>query len=175
MLFQIKKFQGINLNVESGEGVRMSNCSTLSRAARDTRWWTGDAMAIQTIEPQDQRTAAALEALHLALAAAGMSAGDEVITVAHTAVATAVAIRLCNATPVFVDIAADGFNIDPDAVDAAVTERTRAVLPVHLFGDPAPLAAILAVARQHDLRVIEDCAQAFERRYERRRHGTGLQ
>lgn len=112
------------------------------------------------------------EALHLALAACGVGAGDEVITVAHTAVATVAAIELCGATPVFVDIEPDYFTLNPDRFEDAITSRTKAVIPVHLYGQPADLEAIIAIAKQHRIRVIEDCAQAHGATYRDRRVGS---
>ncbi len=100
-------------------------------------------------------------ALHLALLALGVGPGDEVVTVSHTFIASANAIRQCGAIPVFVDIEADGYNIDPMAVAAAITPRTRALLVVHQIGMPCDLPAILAVARAHGLPVIEDAACAI--------------
>lgn len=100
-------------------------------------------------------------ALHLALLAVGVGAGDEVITVSHSFVATANAIRYCGAVPVFVDIEAEGFNIDPDRIEAAVTPRTRAILVVHQLGMPCDLARILELARASGLPVIEDAACAI--------------
>jgi dTDP-4-amino-4,6-dideoxygalactose transaminase len=100
-------------------------------------------------------------ALHLALLAIGVGHGDEVVTVSHTFVASANAIRQCGGVPVFVDIEADGFNIDPTAIAAAITERTRAILCVHQMGMPCDLAAILSVARAYGLPVIEDAACAI--------------
>lgn len=105
--------------------------------------------------------ASGTDALHLALRAAGIGPGDEVITSPFTFIATAEAIAYCGATPVFVDIDPKSFNIDPEAVRAAVTGRTRALLPVHLFGQPADMAALQGIADQHELLVIEDCAQSF--------------
>ncbi len=105
------------------------------------------------------------EALHLALLAAGIGPGDEVITPAFTFIATAEAIRYVGATPVFVDIQPDTFNIDPAAIEAAITHRTRAILPVHLFGQPADMDEIAALAETRGLLVIEDCAQSFGSRY----------
>jgi dTDP-4-amino-4,6-dideoxygalactose transaminase len=99
-------------------------------------------------------------ALHLALLVAGVGPGDEVVTVSHTFIASANAIRQCGATPVFVDIEAGGYNIDPAAMAAAITPRTRALLVVHQMGMPCDLAAILPVARAHGLPVIEDAACA---------------
>ena len=105
--------------------------------------------------------ASGTDALHLALEGAGIRGGDEVITTPFTFIATAEAIRYVGAVPVFVDIDPATFNIDPDAVEAAITPRTRAILPVHLFGQPADMEALTRLARDHDLMVIEDCAQSF--------------
>jgi len=99
-------------------------------------------------------------ALHLALLAVGVRPGDEVITVSHSFIATANAIRYCGARPVFVDVAADSFNIDPDALAAAITPCTRAILCVHQMGLPCALEPILAIARTHRLPLIEDAACA---------------
>jgi perosamine synthetase len=99
-------------------------------------------------------------ALHLALLALGTEPGDEIITVSHSYIATANAVRYCGAMPVFVDIEPRTFNIDPEAIEAAVTGRTRVILCVHQMGMPCDLSAVLAVARKHKLRVIEDAACA---------------
>jgi dTDP-4-amino-4,6-dideoxygalactose transaminase len=112
------------------------------------------------------------EALHLALVACGVGPGDEVITVSHTAVATVAAIELCGAAPVLVDIEPRSFTLDPARIEPALTARTRAIVPVHLYGQPADLDPILALARQYNLRVIEDCAQAHGAVYRGRRVGT---
>lgn len=112
------------------------------------------------------------EALHTALAACGVGAGDEVITVAHTAVATVAAIELCGATPVFVDIEPDYFTLDPNQLEDAISSRTKAIVPVHLYGQPADLGAIIAVAERHGIRVVEDCAQAHGATYSGRRVGS---
>ena len=107
-------------------------------------------------------------ALHLALLAAGVGPGDEVVTVSHSYIATANAVRYCGATPVFVDIEPDTFNIDPTQIEGAITERTRAVLCVHQMGMPCDLAAIVALARRHRLPVVEDaaCASGSEIRWQ---------
>jgi len=105
--------------------------------------------------------ASGTDALHLALAAAGIGAGDEVITSPFTFIATAEAIRYVGATPVFVDIDPKSFNIDPARIEAAITPKSRAILPVHLFGQPADMTAIKSIGTKHGLSIIEDCAQSF--------------
>jgi dTDP-4-amino-4,6-dideoxygalactose transaminase len=107
-------------------------------------------------------------ALHLALLAAGVGPGDEVVTVSHSYIATANAVRYCGATPVFVDVEPDTFNIDPTQIEGAITERTRAILCVHQMGMPCDLAAIVALARRHRLPVVEDaaCASGSEIRWQ---------
>lgn len=112
------------------------------------------------------------EALHLALVACGVGAGDEVITVSHTAVATVAAIELTGARPVLVDVDPARFTLDPVHLEAALTPRTKAIIPVHLYGCPADLAPILETARQRQLWVIEDCAQAHGARYRGRPVGS---
>jgi len=112
------------------------------------------------------------EALHLALAACGIGPGDEVVTVSHTAVATVAAVAMAGATPVFVDIAPTYYTLDPRALAAAITLRTKAVVVVHLYGQPADLDGVLAVARPRGLRVIEDCAQAHGAQYRGRPVGS---
>jgi dTDP-4-amino-4,6-dideoxygalactose transaminase len=99
-------------------------------------------------------------ALHLALLVAGVEAGDEVITVSHSFIATANAVRYVGATPVFVDIEADGYNIDPALIEPAITQRTRAILVVHQIGMPCDLQRIVPIARRHGLVLIEDAACA---------------
>jgi dTDP-4-amino-4,6-dideoxygalactose transaminase len=100
------------------------------------------------------------DALFLALRACGIGPGDEVITVSHTSVATVAAIEQCGATPVLVDVDPAVYTLDPARLPAVMTKRTRAILPVHLYGLPADMAAILSFAREHNLFVVEDCAQA---------------
>ena len=105
--------------------------------------------------------ASGTDALHLAILAAGIGPGDEVITSPFTFIATAEAICYAGATPVFVDIDPNTFNIDPVLIKAAITPRTKAVIPVHLFGQPADMAPIKAICAEHKLLLIEDCAQSF--------------
>jgi len=101
------------------------------------------------------------DALVIGLRAAGIEPGDEVITTPFSFFATAESISMIGAKPVFVDVEAASFNVDPAQIRAAITEKTKAILPVHLFGNPAPMAQILAIAAEHGLKVIEDCAQSF--------------
>jgi dTDP-4-amino-4,6-dideoxygalactose transaminase len=112
------------------------------------------------------------EAIHLALGACDIEKGDEVITVSHTAVATVSAIVCAGATPVLVDIEPDRFSIDPHKIKAAITARTKAIVVVHLYGHPADLDPIQDIAKEHDLRIIEDCAQAHGARYKDKRVGS---
>jgi dTDP-4-amino-4,6-dideoxygalactose transaminase len=105
------------------------------------------------------------DALHLALRAAGVGPGDEVITVAHTAVATVAAIEMSGARPVLVDVDPLYYTLDPQRVTAALTRRTRAIVPVHLYGQPADLAPIQDSTRRHGLLLIQDAAQAHGATY----------
>jgi dTDP-4-amino-4,6-dideoxygalactose transaminase len=110
-------------------------------------------------------------ALHTAVAAAGIGTGDQVITTAFTFLATALAVLQHNAVPVFVDVDPRTYNLDPARIAERITPRTRAIIPVHIHGNPADLDAILAVARAHGLAVIEDAAQAHGAVYKGRMVG----
>lgn len=112
------------------------------------------------------------DALWLALLACGIGRDDEVITVPNTFIATAEAISFCGATPVFVDIDERTYTMDPAALEKAVTPRTKAIIPVHLFGQTADMDPILDFARAHGLRVIEDAAQAHGALYREQRAGS---
>ncbi len=111
-------------------------------------------------------------ALFLALRALGIGPGDEVITVSWTFFATAEAVAAVGATPVFVDVRPDTYCMNPALIEAAITERTRAILPVHFYGHAADMDAICAIAKKHGLYVIEDCAQAMGTIYKGRQVGT---
>ncbi len=111
-------------------------------------------------------------ALHLALLAANVGPGDEVITVPFTFVATVAAIYYTGAKPVFVDIDPQSFNMDPGALESAITARTKAIIPVHLYGQPADMDPILQIAKKRGLIVIEDACQAHGAEYKGRRAGS---
>jgi dTDP-4-amino-4,6-dideoxygalactose transaminase len=112
------------------------------------------------------------DALHLALMACDVGPGDEVITTPTSAMATVSAIQMAGATPVFVDVDPATLTLDPDAAAAAITPRTRALLPVHLYGHPAAIGPLAALGERHGLALIEDCAQAHGARFEGRLVGT---
>jgi len=111
--------------------------------------------------PHAVGVASGTDALHLAVLAAGIKPGDEVITTPFTFIATAEAICYAGATPVFVDVDAQTFNIVPELIEQAITPRTKAIIPVHLFGQPADLTTINEICLRHNLVMIEDCAQSF--------------
>lgn len=112
------------------------------------------------------------DALHLALRALKIGAGDEVITTPFTFIATTEAIGIVGATPVFVDVELDSYNIDTQLIESKITERTKAIIPVHLYGRPCNMTAIMKIARKHNLKVIEDCAQATGATWEGKKVGT---
>ncbi len=131
----------------------------------------------QEFAPYCQCSAAAgvssgTNALHLALLALGIKPGDEVITAANTFIATAEAISHCGAIPVFADCDPKTYTLDPAAVEAAITEKTRAIIPVHLFGQTADMDAIMEIAQQHSLPVVEDACQAHGAEYKGQRAGS---
>ncbi len=112
------------------------------------------------------------DAIVIALKALGIGPGDEVITTPHTAIATIAAVELTGATPVLADISADRYCLDPIAVAKAVTPRTKVILSVHLYGHPADLGALQAIAEEHNLALVEDCAQAHAALWRGRQVGT---
>ena len=112
------------------------------------------------------------DALVLSMSAFGIGPGDEVITVSHTALATTASIVMTGATPVLVDIEEPYYTMDPVKVSAAITPKTKAILPVHLYGQPCDMDSLMAIAQEHNLKVIEDCAQAHGALYKGRKVGT---
>jgi dTDP-4-amino-4,6-dideoxygalactose transaminase len=116
--------------------------------------------------------ASGTDALHLALLAAGIKRGDEVITSPFTFIATAEAVSYIGATPVFTDIDAETFNMDLSKIEAAITKKTKAILPVHLYGQPVDMDGLMQLAKKHGLKVIEDCAQSFGAEYRGKKTGA---
>jgi dTDP-4-amino-4,6-dideoxygalactose transaminase len=112
------------------------------------------------------------DAIYLALRALGIGKGDEVITVSHTFIATTEAITLTGATPVFIDIKEDTVLMDPSLIEAAITEKTKAIIPVHLYGQTCEMDQILDIAWRHGLKVVEDAAQAHGARWKGKRAGS---
>ena len=112
------------------------------------------------------------DALYLALRALGIGPGDEVITVAHTFIATSEAISMTGATPIFIDVLDDTMLMDPALIEPAITPRTKAIIPVHLYGQSCDMDAIMEIARKHGLKVIEDAAQAHGGRWRGQRVGS---
>lgn len=112
------------------------------------------------------------DALFLALLALGVKQGDEIITTPHTFVATASAVSMCGATPVFVDIDPKTYNIDPKKIEEKITKKTKGMIPVHIYGQPADMDAIAKIAKKHKLFVLEDAAQAHGALYKDRSVGT---
>ena len=129
-----------------------SNGPQVAEFERAFAEWTGAAHCVGV--------ASGLDALRLALLAAGLERGDEVIVPAMTFVATAEAVTQAGATPVFADVRADDYCLDPDAVEAAITPRTKAIMPVHLYGQMADMARLRELASQHGLLIVEDACQA---------------
>jgi len=112
------------------------------------------------------------EALHIALKSLKVGPGDEVITSSHSAVATAAAIILSGAKPIFVDIEPNYFTLDPNQIEEVITNNTKAIIPVHIYGQPCNMDLIISIAQKYNIRVIEDCAQAHGAKYGNKRVGT---
>ena len=153
-LFGDKVNQAIHNVLASGQYILGPEVRTFEQEAAD---YHGVKHAISV--------ASGTDALHLALRAAGIGEGDEVITPPFTFIATLEAIMYCGATAVFADIDEATMNLDPDAVASVITQRSKAILPVHLFGLPADMEPLQKLASAHNLKIIEDCAQAFGARY----------
>ena len=122
--------------------------------------------------PHAVGVASGTDALLLSLRACGIGAEDEVITTPFTFIATAEVISLLSAVPIFVDIRPETFNIDPDKIEEKITGKTKAIIPVHLFGHPADMDPIVRIARKYNIKIIEDCAQAFGAAYNGKKVGT---
>lgn len=112
------------------------------------------------------------DALKIAVLACGIKKGDEVITTPFTFIATSEAIVQAGAVPVFADIEMDSYNVSPEEIEKKITKKTKAIMPVHLYGHPAEMKKILEIAKKHNLRVIEDCAQAFSAEYDGKKTGS---
>lgn len=152
------QYAAIKDEVEQGLAETIANCSfilgpNVQAFERECADYLGVKHAIGV--------ASGTDALHFALIAEGIGRGDEVITTAFTFIATAEAIKYVGAKPVFVDIDPRTFNISPEAIEAAITPKTKAIMPVHLFGQPADMGRIAAICKQHNLKLIEDCCQSF--------------
>ena len=152
----------------------------LRRVLREGKWGIGSKV-IQEFEEKFASICGAkfalsctngTDAIFIGLQALGLQAGDEVIIPPYTFQATASACLMCNTVPVFVDIDPGTYNMDPDAIEAAITDRTRAIIPVHIAGNPAAMDRITAVAQKYDLRVLEDSAQAHGAKFGDKMVGT---
>jgi dTDP-4-amino-4,6-dideoxygalactose transaminase len=152
------QYAEIKEEVEQGLATTLANCTFILGPA--VQAFEQEAAAYLGVK-HAMGVASGTDALHLALIAEGIGAGDEVITTAFTFIATAEAIKYVGAIPVFVDIDPQTFNIAPEAIAKAITPKTKAVMPVHLFGQPADMTRIKALCDQHNLKLIEDCCQSF--------------
>ena len=163
------QYEEIRNEIEQGIAETIANCSfilgpNVQNFEKEAAEYLGVKHAVGV--------ASGTDALHLALLAEGIGAGDEVITTPFTFIATAEAVCYVGATPIFVDIDPKTFNIDPDAIEAAITPKTKAIMPVHLFGQPADLLRIQQLCEKHGLKLIEDCAQSFGARVNGRQTGS---
>jgi len=164
---------------QSYESLKAKIDAAMQQVAAETRYILGPnvkALEHDVAEFCDCRhgvgVASGTDALHLALRALGIGPGDEVITTPFTFVATTEAIGIVGATPVFVDVDPLTFNLDPAKIEAAITPKTKAILPVHLYGQPCDMDPIMETARRHGLRVVEDVAQALGANYKGRKAGS---
>jgi dTDP-4-amino-4,6-dideoxygalactose transaminase len=152
------QFAEIKDEIEQGFAEAIDNCSFI--LGPNVHAFESEAAAYLGVK-HAVSCASGTDALHLALLAEGISAGDEVVTSAFTFIATAEAIKYVGAIPVFADIDPKTFNITAESIEKVLTPKTKAVMPVHLFGQPVDLPAIQALCRRHNLKLIEDCAQSF--------------
>ncbi|SJM89650.1 Pleiotropic regulatory protein [Crenothrix polyspora] len=152
------QYAEIKQEVEQGLAETIANCSFI--LGPNVQAFEQEAAAYLGVK-HAIGVASGTDALHFALLAEGIGAGDEVITTAFTFIATAEAIKYVGAIPVFVDIDPKTFNISPEAIEQAITAKTKAVMPVHLFGQPADMARIKQICDEHNLKLIEDCCQSF--------------
>ncbi len=164
-----KQYQGIKEEVLAGmgealEGMQLFLGKNVQAFEAEFATYCGTEFAIGV--------GSGTEALHLALLACGVRPGDEVITVSHTFFATVEAIALLGARPVFIDIEHETYNIDPSQIERRISSKTKAILPVHLYGHPANMDPILELAEKYKLKVIEDACQAHGAEYQGRRTGS---
>jgi dTDP-4-amino-4,6-dideoxygalactose transaminase len=153
--------RAIDQVIKSGRFILGENVSSLEKELAS---YCGVAHAISV--------ASGTDALHLALRACGIKQGDEVITSPFTFVATAEAIAYCGAVPVFVDIEPKTYNLDPFMIEKSITKKTRAILPIHLYGQACEMDKIIQIAKKNNLAVIEDCAQAIGAEYNNTKVGS---
>jgi len=163
------QYEDIKDEIEQGIAETIANCSfilgpNVQAFEKETAEYLGVKHAIGC--------ASGTDAIHLALRAEGITEGDEVITSAFTFIATAEAIKYVGAKPVFVDIDPKTFNITAENIEKAITAKTKAVMPVHLFGQPADLTKIKALCDKHNLKLIEDCAQSFGAKVDGKQTGS---
>ena len=164
-----KQYQGIKEEVLSGieqalEGMQLFLGENVQEFESEFAAYCGTEFAIGV--------GSGTEALHLSLLGCGIGPGDEVITVSNTFFATVEAIIMVGARPVFVDINPETYNIDPSQIEEKVSGRTRAIIPIHLYGHPANMGPILELAQSYDLKVIEDACQAHGAEYQKQRTGS---
>ena len=156
-----KIFASVNQVVNSGRYILGENVSALEK---EVAAFCGSGQAVGV--------ASGTDALHLALRACGIQAGDEVITTPFTFVATAEAIAYCGAIPIFVDIEPNTFNISASKIEPRITNRTKALLPVHLFGLSCEMEQLTSLAKNHHLKIVEDCAQSIGAKYNDKQTGS---
>jgi dTDP-4-amino-4,6-dideoxygalactose transaminase len=158
-----------------------SDCAALTEVVKSGQWWSGGGTKVSEFEEKFAAyqgckygvcVPTGTIGLMIALKAIGLKCGDEVIVTPYTFIASASATAQLNGVNVFVDIDPDTYNIDPQLIEAALTEKTRAIMAVHIAGRPVDMDAIMEIAQRHDLRVIEDCAQAHGAEWRGRRVGS---